>query len=73
MGLLSSHGGIRNSGDGQGLSYFVVVAADSGLRWLVLLGNRQCGVGQRWEMVLAASALWDELACTGLQRVAQLY
>ena len=49
-----------------------VVAACSGLRRLALLGNGQCGVGLRRRTALAASTSWDDLACSGLWRVAQL-
>jgi hypothetical protein len=38
----------------------------------VAFGNGQCGVGLRRRMTLAASTLWDDLACSGSWRVAQL-
>jgi hypothetical protein len=71
-GLLSSHGGARNFGGGQGLSHLVGVAAGSGPRRLVLLDNCQCSAGHRQETALVAVAAWDDLACSKLWRVAQL-
>ena len=50
----------------------LVVTACSGPRRLALLRNGQCGVELRRRTALAASASWDDLACSGLRRVAQL-
>jgi len=72
MGLQSSCGGVRTPGGGRGLSHFVSVAAGSGPWRLALLGNCQCGAGQRLVTALAASTSCDDLACSGLRRVAQL-
>ena len=52
------------------VKWMLVLAACSGLRWLALLGNCQCGVGLRHEAVLAKPSSWDDLACSGLRRVA---
>jgi len=71
-GLQSSCGGICPPGGGQGLSHFIGVAAGSGPWRLALLGNCQCGVGQHRRMVLAASTLGDDFACSRQRRVAQL-
>ena len=48
------------------------MAACSGLRRLALSGNGQCGVGLRRRTALAATASFDNWACSGLRRVAQL-
>ena len=69
--LLSPCGGDRCLGGGQGLLLDCRLTACSGPRQLALLGNGQCGVGLRRMMVLAAPASWDNLTCSGLQRVAQ--
>jgi hypothetical protein len=48
------------------------VTACSGPWRLTLLGNCQCGVGLRRRTALAASASWDDLACSGPRRATQL-
>jgi len=48
----------------------LVLAACSGLRRLALLGNCWFGVELRQKIALAATTLWDDLACSGLRRVA---
>ena len=49
-----------------GCLMFVGLAACSGLRWLALLCNCRCNVGQRRRAALAATTRWDDLACSGL-------
>jgi hypothetical protein len=48
------------------------LAACSRPRWQTLLGSGQCGVGLRRRTALAATAGWDDWACSGPRRVAHL-
>ena len=52
----------------------MVVSLAAGSRsWrLARLSGCQFGVAQRLKAALAATATWDNLACSGLRRVAQL-
>ena len=50
----------------------VSLAAGSGSRRLARLSGCQFGVAQCLKAALAATATWDNLACSGLRRVAQL-
>jgi hypothetical protein len=57
---------------------FVVVVATGGCRMLVRLaacsGSWQlaCGVGLHQKTALVATTMWDDQACSGFRRVAQL-
>jgi len=52
------------------VSWILDLAACSGLLQLALLDNYQYGVRLRWRMALAATTLWDILACSRLRWVA---
>ena len=52
------------------VAWMLVLAACSRLRRLALLGNCRIVVELRQKTALAATTLWDDLACSGLRRVA---
>jgi hypothetical protein len=57
----------------RGCRIFVGLAVCSGMRRLALLsGGCYCGVGLCQKRTLAASTTWDDQACSGLRRMAQL-
>ena len=56
----------------RGCFMVVCLAPGSGSRRLARLSGCQFGVAQCLKAALAATAMWDNLACSGLRRVAQL-